>query len=372
MAPHEKTLDTAIRKKGSELRARRQRIGWIGSAAASYSVDVAFLALFAAAGTIESWIALGYGAAAAVLTLGVYAALSQTWVQRLKDPGLVAQQCLAAIVLQLAVVALAPQIAFPYLANLLTVFAFSMIWLPVRTSILLWAAASVLCGMLLFHLAGRVAVPTGTRFEQALVWLFFCAVLGRCVFLSTYAAGMRTRVAESRARLAETTEKLRELATRDELTAALNRRSLIARLGEEKARASRAGGAFSVALLDIDHFKRVNDTYGHLAGDEVLRRVTRLAHDTMRGTDVFGRYGGEEFMMIFMGGGQDAAFGALERVRRAVEKALWIDVVPAHPVTFSCGVSQYRAGETIEQLLNRADAALYEAKRTGRNRTCAA
>ena len=114
-----------------------------------------------------------------------------------------------------------------------------MIWLPLAGSLLLWLVATTLSGAMILGFAGRIGVPTGSPFELTLVWLYFSLILGRCVFLSVYAAGLRARVAESRARLAESMEQIQELATHDELTKVLNRRALMTSLERER-RAPRA------------------------------------------------------------------------------------------------------------------------------------
>ena len=368
MAALEETLGKAIRAKTAELRGQRQRKVWIGGAAASYALDALCLALFALAGVIGYAVPLAYAGAAALISLAFYGLVSSGRTEGRSDPGLVGWQALAGVLMQLGVVAAAPQIAFPYLANLLTVFAFAVIWLPLRSAVLLWASAAGLCGALLFALGGRIAVPTETPLRIALVWLYFSLVLGRCVLLSLYAANMRERIADSRRKLAASMEQVQELATHDELTKTLNRRALMARLEHEKARVSRDGGILSVALLDLDHFKAVNDRFGHAAGDRVLQKFAGIVRATMRETDVFGRYGGEEFMMILPSTSPESARAALERVRTAVAQSRWPEIDRDLAISVSAGFSAYRLGEPTEQALSRADAALYEAKRKGRNR----
>ena len=367
MAALDEKLGKAIRAKTAELREQRVRTRWIAAAAASYALDAAFLGLYAAAGAVSFFLPAGYAAAAALLNAAFYAASASGWSQRFQDPGMVAVQSGAGVLMQLAVVAAAPQIAWPWLVNLFTVFGFGMIWIAVRTSIALWAAGALLTGVFLWLYSGRIGMAVATPAEIALSWLFFSLVLGRCVFLSVFAAGMRQRLAESRSRLAESMEQIQDLVSHDELTKSLNRRALMARLEQERARAERTGQRFSVALLDLDRFKAVNDTHGHAAGDAVLRQFARTVHDTMRETDVFGRYGGEEFMMILTTSTPGAAEEALERVRAAVQARDWSDIAPGVAVTVSAGVTGWRPGETVAQTLNRADAALYEAKHGGRN-----
>jgi diguanylate cyclase (GGDEF)-like protein len=372
VAALDEKLGKAIHAKSAELRDQRRRTTWIAGTGASYALDAVFLALFAAAGAVPGTLALSYGAAAAAVCGGFYVAVASGWSQRFADPGMVAPHIALALALQLGVVAAAPEIAFPWLANLFTVFAFGMIWVPVSTSVVLWGLAATGAGVLLYVLRSRVGIAAATLPALALTWLFFSLILGRCVFLSVYAAGMRSRLAESRRRLAESMEQIKELVSHDELTKALNRRALIARLDQERAGAERTGQAFSVALLDLDRFKAVNDTHGHAAGDAVLREFAAIVHATMRETDVFGRYGGEEFMMILTATAPAAAREALERIRSALHAHDWARIAPGLAVTASAGLAGWQSGESAAQMLHRADGALYEAKRAGRDRVHAA
>jgi diguanylate cyclase (GGDEF)-like protein len=367
MAAVEYKLVQAAEAKGIERRGQRQRMVWLRGTAASYAVDTVFLALFAFAGTVPAAAAIAYGAGAAAVTGIVYAATLSNWNLRLRDPSMVLPSNVAAIALQFAVAFAAPQITFPWLANLFTVLAFGVVWLSLRASGAVWALCTALGAWFFYSKTATIGVPSGTTFEITLVWLYFSLVLGRCVFLSVYATSMRNRVTESRRKLAASLEQIQELVSYDELTKAFNRRSLIARLEQERASAARTGIAFSVALLDLDHFKAVNDTHGHAAGDEVLKALVKTVHATMRESDVFGRYGGEEFLMILTDTAADAALSAMKRIRLAAAAHDWSKIAPGLAVTFSAGVSEWRAGEGVEQMLNRADGALYQAKSAGRN-----
>jgi diguanylate cyclase (GGDEF)-like protein len=121
-------------------------------------------------------------------------------------------------------------------------------------------------------------------------------------------------------------------------------------------------------MLDLDHFKQVNDSLGHATGDAVLKAFVKVVHATMRETDVFCRYGGEEFLMLLVDADVEAAATAVDRVRLSVAQHDWSAVAPGLALTVSAGVAGWRKGETLEPLLNRADSALYKAKRNGRNR----
>jgi diguanylate cyclase (GGDEF)-like protein len=161
---------------------------------------------------------------------------------------------------------------------------------------------------------------------------------------------------------------INELAIRDELTGTHNRRHLIGLIEQERERVLRGRVAFCVCLLDIDFFKRINDTYGHAAGDAVLRLFALTVQKQIRDTDAFGRYGGEEFLLMLPATSLDDAMSFAERVRQHIEKLAFPDVSKALEVSVSIGVAQFRAAETIGQTITRADEALYVAKSGGRNR----
>ena len=166
-------------------------------------------------------------------------------------------------------------------------------------------------------------------------------------------------------RLWEANERLEELATKDGLTGLNNHRTLQERLAQEWERAERHGSPLSFLLLDVDRFKDYNDTFGHPAGDEVLRTVSAVLTATVREADILARYGGEEFAVILPDNGHDGAARAAERLCRAIESAS----CPGRGVTASIGVAT-RSGATgcTADLVTAADRALYRAKRQGRNR----
>jgi diguanylate cyclase (GGDEF)-like protein len=369
MLEAEEQIDQALRVSGTQARARRSRIRWIYATAASYATDVLFLALFAAIGTVPMQIPAVYGAAAAAVCVLAWLAFARGWNLRLRDPNMTEPLILFAIAMQLGVAVAAPQVAFPFLANLFTVFSFGMLWLTLAKAVGVWTVGVFGTGIVYYLVGTRFAAPVASGAEVLLAWLYFSLILGRCLLVSVAANDARARLAESRRQLAYTLDQVQRLASRDELTRSLNRRSLVAALERERSRAERSGAPFCIAMIDLDHFKRINDSYGHAAGDAVLRAFAATVQDTMRMTDVFGRYGGEEFLMILVGTPPETALEAVERIRSAVAARDWRDVVPDTAVTISTGLAGFRKGETVEQLLHRADQALYQAKKGGRNRT---
>ncbi|WLI89612.1 diguanylate cyclase [Massilia sp. R2A-15] len=169
-------------------------------------------------------------------------------------------------------------------------------------------------------------------------------------------------------KLEKALDYINALAIRDELTGSHNRRHLLELIEREQHRSARAGRPFCVCLLDIDFFKRVNDTYGHSAGDTVLRTFAHAVAAQVRDIDSFGRYGGEEFLLMLPETRLDAACLLVERIRAHVETLAFPDIREELCLSVSIGVAQYRDGETIAQMIARADEALYLAKSGGRNR----
>ncbi len=169
-------------------------------------------------------------------------------------------------------------------------------------------------------------------------------------------------------------ERIQRLATIDGLTGTYNRRFGLTRLREEYKRAIRAEVPLSVAMFDIDHFKAVNDTYGHVVGDRVLASVAAAARRTLREGDVLIRYGGEEFMILLVGASSEDGVLISERLRRSVAETAVVDGDQKIGVTISIGIASMPADEIDSELdlVERADAALYSAKDRGRDRVVAA
>lgn len=168
--------------------------------------------------------------------------------------------------------------------------------------------------------------------------------------------------------------ELEHQARTDYLTGLFNRRYFMERGEQELARARRYGHSLSILMLDVDGFKKVNDTYGHQIGDLFLQKIGEILLGASRGTDISVRWGGEEFVILLTDAKQEDAIGAAERIRRLVaETPIRLNISTLLYVTLSIGVAtlNYRDA-TLDKLINRADEALYQAKATGRNRVCIA
>lgn len=166
-------------------------------------------------------------------------------------------------------------------------------------------------------------------------------------------------------------DEIYRLTTVDGLTQVNNRRSFDEAIEREISRCRRYGRTLSLVLIDVDHFKRINDTFGHLAGDAVLKEVASAIKKRIRKEDLLARYGGEEFAVLTPEVDQKGALAMAEKVRKVVEKHEFSFDDEVIPVTISCGVATLgKKGDGAEALVQRADEKLYEAKEAGRNQVC--
>ena len=187
--------------------------------------------------------------------------------------------------------------------------------------------------------------------------------------------GTRKQVQEAQAKIKELEQELSqasELVQQDQLTGALNRRGMDAAFEREATRADRSHHPLCVALLDIDNFKRLNDTLGHQAGDQALIHLSSVIQETLRPSDSVARYGGEEFIIILPEIGIEEAAATVERLQRELTKKFFLHENDRVLVTFSAGVAQRAPEEPQEDVIGRADKAMYEAKKTGKNRVVVA
>lgn len=214
-------------------------------------------------------------------------------------------------------------------------------------------AAWISVGLLLL-----AQLPTSSYFGQHMIWPISTVGLASCLALSE----LRRRRAEDKIHY------LQAESTTDPLTGVGNRRWLDVELKQRMAQLRRQNAPFSALLVDIDHFKAVNDSLGHDAGDAILVGVAKELRTTLRDMDVLCRIGGEEFVVVLPGTESEAASLACERLRKAIESAKFQFNDKVIPVTVSIGLTTAIHSDTQESLLKRADEALYAAKRAGRNR----
>jgi diguanylate cyclase (GGDEF)-like protein len=294
------------------------------------------------------------------------------FTERFKDHYLVVPQSIISMIIMLVFAYVAPEVGVMFLCTLFVVFAFSSLRsTPWQTTVVWTTMALGLAG--LFLLTDRpISLPHETYLERFATMTVFILTIGRCMFIGIFSSAMRESLYKSGLALKEANKRIEELAELDDLTGSFNRRCIMRFLDDEIERAHRANTPCSVSLIDLDWFKRINDTYGHPTGDEVLRTFAITVFANIRGVDRFGRYGGEEFLLLLPDTPHDVAVRLLNRLRAIIAELDWSAFSPGMQVTMSAGIVTLKAGETADALLARADGALYKAKAEGRNRIVSA
>jgi diguanylate cyclase len=340
---------------------------------ASYCVDAACMALLAAAGALPWKVPLTFLLLFAACSGFFTVALLRSPHKRFNDPYLTVPQMLVASTIQFGFMLWVPQIGVPVLTGLFIVVGFGGLRLNLAqasmASLWLTVGVSIVMGVR----GEELSIPLATATQRFISGLWISSVVARAIMLGQYGAQLRKALVRRNETLARTMEIAERLASRDGLTGALNRGSILKAIDAERLRMMRKGQPFSIVLLDLDHFKRINDGFGHLVGDQVLRRVVAQVGAQLRATDQLGRYGGEEFLLL-LGDCQDEPQGrqVVQRILQAIEEFAWEDIAPDLKVTSSAGLATARPDETVNQLLSRADHGLYQAKNAGRNRLCVA
>lgn len=338
--------------------------------AAGTSLLVCLALLLSAFLGLVPWRVASDGTIALVALSALFYVVFRTGLNlRLSDPSLTTEQVGAAILLLAYIMLHAGPMRGAFTVFYLVAMLFGVLRLSAARLMALALIALLAHGTVL-HLS-YVRDPTMnvkaalTEFAVLMIVLPWFAAMGG------YVNRLRVRLSESHRELKRAFDQIGELAIRDDLTGAYNRRFLMETLARERSRAERLDEPFSVCLLDIDHFKSINDTLGHAAGDAVLKVFAALAPRGMRGIDTFGRFGGEEFLLVLPGTGREGALAAGERVRAATEGAVFPGVPAERRVTVTVGVATRVKGEDVAAVLARADEALYQGKRAGRNRVVA-
>jgi len=351
-------------------RSSRRRPTYIAQAV-SYLISTAILALYSYAGTITIAVAVAYLICGITATAtGLY--LSEiNFNDRFKDHYLSVPQSIASMTIQFGAIYLAPEVGFYFIFILFIVLSFGALLMNARETAIVWTYSTIGLTALLLMSDKAIAMPMNTWTERALVLACAITALGRCASTGLYGSSMREALYKRGNELKAAHARIEELAQVDELTGLLNRRYIMRSLNEEIDRAQRSRAACSIAIIDLDFFKRINDQFGHPVGDEVLRTFAITLFANLRTTDKVGRYGGEEFLMILPDTAKDAAVGTINRLRAIVSQVEWAGTSSIIYLTMSAGVSEIREEDTAADILARADAALYNAKNAGRNRVIA-
>ena len=297
------------------------------------------------------------------------------------DPSLTLPQMLVATFWVMLLMMYAPKVRGTLLLLYVVVFLFGVFRLRRREY--LWLTSLVLLGYGFVVLRDAYRHSTAEPLPlEALHYVVLAVTLVWLAFFGSYVGRLREIVSRRNAELATALRQNRELAIHDDLTGSYNRRHIIHVLEQERLRAHRTGRSFCICLMDLDHFKEVNDRFGHLGGDDVLKQFAERVTGEIRTLDMvgrdgaqrpgeagtFGRYGGEEFLLVMPETPMEGALICAERIRHRVADAEFHTESGSLRMTVSCGLTAYRAGEDMRAMLARADQALYLAKEMGRNR----
>jgi diguanylate cyclase (GGDEF)-like protein len=360
-------ISSPLTLDGMARRARQRRQMYLIHAS-SYSLGALDLLLYTYAGTVSISVPSAFWVSGLVL-IGIFVVLSEIgFNDRFDDHYLTAFQVSGHLALQLGFVVAVPNIGFAFISVLFLIFAFGALRMTSRQAAITWSfvTAGLVAVFLLSDLP--LGLPLTNRLERVAGMLCVVLVIGQCAFLGLFGSTLRKTLYRRSVELKEAYRRIEELAELDELTGSFNRRCIMRMLEEEIARSQRAGAPCSIALIDLDWFKRINDAYGHPTGDEVLRTFAITSFANIRTIDRLGRYGGEEFLLVLPGTSEDAAFRMLDRLRAIIAELDWSAFSPAMRVTISAGVATLRQNETSDNFLARADGALYASKARGRNR----
>lgn len=331
-----------------------------------YAVTIGILTHSVHLGLLDAGMAQGLVALGMVTFVTVFGLVRSGWSQRLKDPSL----------------------AFPHalVSNAIAVLAFMQLG-DHRTNVMIIIGQTIVAAMFRLKpkrvlLLGALSVGMLTLATIALTWhdptrytatksWAILAVSGSTLLMLSLVAKWISDIGVKLGRqtkdLAEAVRTVEQMATTDMLTGLLNRRVMTDLAEAELKQSARSGAPVCVALIDLDHFKDINDRFGHHAGDSALQGFAQSTAPQLRQVDKLARWGGEEFLLLLPQLTDTEALNALERLRQTVEGLVFKDHALMQ-LTFSVGIAQAQPDETLEQLVDRADRAVYEAKRDGRNR----
>jgi diguanylate cyclase (GGDEF)-like protein len=305
--------------------------------------------------------------AGVIVTLCYYLIVRAGWNKRLQDPTMTEPQTM----LVCAFIAWGYAIGGPGRASALPLLFIIMLFCMfacnpaqvMRVSI----SAAACMGAAMLVVATQEGGPPHVANMQFVLFALLSLTLATFSFLAAQVARVRAQNREQGENLKKAMARIQELAIRDDLTNLFNRRYMLETAQTELNRLDRDGGRSCFCIIDLDHFKHVNDRFGHGVGDDVLRAFALALQRAVREVDVVARWGGEEFLVMLPGASSEAAASVIERARREFADSVLSEKVRGLHVTFSAGLASRLPTEELSSVLDRADQALYSAKRAGRN-----
>lgn len=368
-----KTYKTAfnfsIFPKDDQKQVLRLRRFFISLAIYVLNISVSYFAYLA--GLVDLQALYGFLIISLTINVALYLIFRTGFNLRLSDPSLTSIQICAASLVVMYGIYYTREIRGVLISMYILVLLFGTFRLYTRQFLCVSAFVLMTYGIDIFLL--NIFHPQTINLKlEFFQWFGLAIVLISVSIIGGNISSLRRELSVSRQKLQSSLTVIRDMAIRDDLTGFYNRIHLMDLIETENSRSIRTGSVFSLAMIDIDKFKSINDTHGHQIGDQVLRTFSAVIRSVLRKTDFCGRYGGEEFLIILTQTDLEAAKVFAERVRACVENSYFPDLGPDFRVTVSIGLAQHHTKDNIQKTISHADDALYKAKNGGRNRVMAA
>jgi GGDEF domain-containing protein len=368
------------------VQAQQLRLARINIATAVYVVCWLLLVIFQQLNVVKlmpSVISM-LGIALVLIALAFRYAVQCDFNRRLTDPSMTMAQLTVASLWSFIPIYFNPALRAEMLMVHVSMYFFGCFRLKRRQFILV-SLVPISCYLLVILADLRFHANVNVQ-QEIFRFILFIATMAIISFVGGYIYDVRRSLRAKQQELIKANEKISQQASHDALTGMYNRRYLIDAMAREEARAKRRGGRFSVIICDLDHFKLVNDRFGHLVGDQVLQRCAHTIAQRLRQEDSMGRpetnlpvmddmvsrYGGEEFVLLLPDTDSEGAQICADRLRAAIAELSWLNIADDLRVTASFGAATFRPGDVSKDVLARADSALYDAKHAGRNRVVVA
>jgi diguanylate cyclase len=358
-------VNFSIIPRDDPKQALRLRRFFVTFAIYALNISISYFAYLAGIVDLRAF----YGVVIILLTINIilYIVFRTGFNLRMSDPSLTSIQMCAAILVVMYAMYYGYEVRGLLLSMYVLILLFGIFRLYTRQFLFISVFALLTYGIDIGLLS--ISRPQDINLKIELFqWFGLAIVLISVSSIAGDISSLRRELSLSRRKLQSSLTVIREMAIHDDLTGFFNRTHLMDLIETESNRSIRNGSVFSLAMIDIDKFKSINDTYGHQTGDYVLKTFAAVIRSILRKTDFCGRYGGEEFLIVLTQTDLQAAKVFAERIRDCVEKSLFPSLGPDSRVTVSIGMAAYKMQENIERTIARADEALYRAKNGGRNR----
>jgi diguanylate cyclase (GGDEF)-like protein len=349
----------------SQKQALRLRRGLLSNLCLLLCIPSAMLASYMGYSTVSHSTLLIYVIIFWLGHLSIVSLVALNWNLRFKDASLTSIQMIWAISGISGLMLVLSDLRVLMLMGYLLIMAFGSF----RMSLIDFSVTTfftVLCYAFTIYLIDQERPEYIHLAQEVFIFIGFIFVMLGFAYLGAETRKLRKALSERHRDLKGAISRIEDLAITDELTGLYNRRNLLKILTQQRALANRSRYGFSVCYLDLDYFKRVNDSYGHPFGDKVLKSFANVITENLREVDVGARIGGEEFVLVLADTKLEEANKVCQRMAENWSKHAFKDV-PKLRLTFSAGITEFKSPESVDQILERADSLLYDAKHNGRN-----